>query len=252
MGMRPPTERVDADAVCARCGSINPEDTLICKVCGNNLRDQRAARLARGPVEEVLPEVVERRRWLSGILALAGGVLIVGALFNLNRIEGGLVEILAGSSGPQLGLWSGEDGQVLTQLASELTTQPLTDEQIQEAMLSPLPVDDFSGRYVLAVRDDAEGILPVGEAVVQQDGETYYFAGRSGTTEVRGKATVNSSGFLVAAWGFAGYRLGSEEHPVRGAAGRIESGGLECYGEVENEEAGYNFIAYPVVPLSAQ
>lgn len=252
MGMRPPTERVDADAVCARCGSINPEDTLICKVCGNNLRDQRAARLARSQIEEVQLEVVERRRWLSGILALIGGVLVLGVMLNLSRIEDGLVGILADSSGPKLGLWSGEDGQVLTKLAAELTTRPLTDEQIQEAMLSPLLVEDFSGRYVLAVPNEAEGILPVGEAVVQQDDDTYYFAGRTGTTEVRGKATVNSNGFLVAAWGSAGFRVGSEEHPVRGAAGRSESGGLECYGEIEHGEAGYNFMAYPVVPASAQ
>lgn len=197
-------ERVDADAVCARCGSINPEDTLICKVCGNNLRDQRVARLAHGQIVEALPETVERRRYLSGFLALIGGAIILGALFNLGRIEDGLVELLAGSSGPQLGLWSGEDGQMLTSLAAELTTRPLTDEEIQEAMLSPLVVEDYSGRYVLAIRDESDGLLPVGEAMVRHEDETYYFAGRTGTTEVRGKARVNSNGFLVATWGRGG------------------------------------------------
>ena len=39
-------ERVDADAVCARCGAVNPEDSLLCKVCGNFLRDLRGRRLA--------------------------------------------------------------------------------------------------------------------------------------------------------------------------------------------------------------
>jgi len=44
---KPPEYRegIEADAVCAQCGSANPEGTLICKTCGNNLRDQRMLRI---------------------------------------------------------------------------------------------------------------------------------------------------------------------------------------------------------------
>lgn len=52
--------------------------------------------------------------------------------------------------------------------------------------------------------------------------------------------------------GAAGYRLGSEEYQVRGAAGRNEGGGLECYGEVEDQQTSYDFLAYRVAPATAQ
>lgn len=201
-------------------------------------------------MEEVVPEVVERRRWMSGILALIGGVIVLGVMFNLSTIEEGLVEILAGSTGPQLGLWNGEDGEMLTRLAAELTTRPLADDLFQETLLSPSQVNNYAGRYVLAVQDQVEGLLPIGEAVVRRDGDTFYFVGRTGTTEVRGKANVNNNGFLVATWGSAGYRLGSDEFQVRGAAGRNEGGGLDCYGEVEGHETSYDFFAYQVAPAA--
>ena len=246
MGIRPPMERVDADAVCARCSSINPEDTLICKVCGNNLRDQRLARLSREQKVEDLPDVGERRRWFSGIAAVAGAILVLLVLFNLELIERGLVEILAETDAATLGLWSGPTGEALNALAAELTSSPLTDEQVQAAMMSPVVVEDFAGRYVLAVRDEVDGLQPIGEAVVHKEDDQYTFVGRAGTAEVRGKAYVNNNGFLVADWGAAGYRLGSDEHQVRGAVGHGTDGGLECYGELDEHEASYDFLAYQV------
>ena len=41
-------EHLDADAVCEACDTVNPEGTLLCKTCGNNLRDQRARRMKAG------------------------------------------------------------------------------------------------------------------------------------------------------------------------------------------------------------
>ena len=29
-----PIQRLEADAVCEQCGTVNPEDTLLCKKCG--------------------------------------------------------------------------------------------------------------------------------------------------------------------------------------------------------------------------
>ena len=49
-------EGIEADAVCAQCGSANPEGTLICKTCGNNLRDQRLMRIA---ADQILDADVE-------------------------------------------------------------------------------------------------------------------------------------------------------------------------------------------------
>ena len=44
-------EHLDADAVCEPCGNVNPEGTLLCKTCGNNLRDMIQA-IEAGQVEE--------------------------------------------------------------------------------------------------------------------------------------------------------------------------------------------------------
>ncbi|MCX5757207.1 MAG: hypothetical protein NTU83_01615, partial [Candidatus Hydrogenedentes bacterium] len=49
-------ERIDADAVCEKCGTVNPEETLLCKTCGNNLRDQRLHRVQSEPSEEAVRE----------------------------------------------------------------------------------------------------------------------------------------------------------------------------------------------------
>ncbi len=251
MGMRPQTGHVDADAVCARCGTVNPEDTLICKVCGNNLRDQRAARLARGGPGELPPEQAERRRWLGGVLALAGIVVVLLVLLNLARIEQGLVGIIAGSSGPELGLWEGPAGAVLDELAAEMDATPLTDDDLQDAVMRPTVVTNYAGRFALAVREQGAGLRAVGEALVRKEDDTYYFVGRAGATEVRGEAHENSSGFLVADWGFAGFRVGTQEHEVRGAAGSDENGGLECYGESDMHETGFEFFAFPIAQAPA-
>lgn len=246
MGMRPPTAHVDADAVCAQCGTVNPEDTLICKVCGNNLRDQRAARLARGGADETPPEVVERRRWLSGVLAIMGIIVVLTVILNLATIEQGLVEIIAGPSGPHLGLWDGPDAAVLNDLAAEIASAPLTDEDLQDAVMRPSAAADYAGRFALAAQEPGSGLRAVGEAVVRREEDTYYFVGQVGGTEVRGKAYENSNGFLVADWGFAGFRVGSQEHEVRGAAGWREGGGFECYGESDMHENGFQFFAFPI------
>lgn len=247
MGMRPPTVRVDADAVCAQCGTVNPEDTLICKVCGNNLRDQRAARLVGGGVVEAPPEVTERRRWLGGVLAVIGLILVAVVLMNLRTIEAGLVEILAGPTGPDLGLWSGAPGAVLDDLAEELASSPLAEDERHDAVMQPIGSTGYVGRFVLAIEDPEVGLHPIGEAVVRLEDGVYYFVGRAGATEVRGTAYENNNGFLVADWGRAGFRIGAQEHEVRGAAGPRDGGGFACYGESDEFEHGFNFLAFSVL-----
>lgn len=256
----PPTphaERVDADAVCARCGTVNPEDTLICKTCGNNLRDQRAARMAMEQPQEVAAAPGQQRGVIQGILALVGLLLILWVALNSDRIAQGMVSGLTSQNAFTLGLWSGQDGARLDDLAASLETAPPSANAQLEAIRSPVNIADPAGMYVLARESEAEGIRPVGTAIVQRDEEddTLYFVGHTDLLEVRGRGRVNTEGMLVVDW--AGYREGAREYEVRGAALPMAAGGLECYGEPvsTDEEAGaggYNFFAYKVLNGNSQ
>lgn len=253
MGMRPPLTRVDADAVCARCGTVNPEDTLICKVCGNNLRDQRTARFSREMPMVEEPKRSKGRFWFTAVLAMLGGLVVLVVLVALPRIEQGLAGVYGAGIESNLLLWSGPDGEKLSALAGELNAKRLSDEEVQSALTSPAAVEEFSGRFVLAVEDADAGLQQVGEALVQQEEDFYYFVARVGITEVRGKARLNSNNFLVAEWvDQAGYRVGSEEHQVAGAVGPLGNAVLDGFGKTDLEEdAGYAFLAFHVAGSAA-
>ena len=66
----PEGERLDADAVCGSCGTVNPEDTLLCKSCGNNLRDQRQTRIA---VDGPGMEPMDMRWTISAVVSAGNG-----------------------------------------------------------------------------------------------------------------------------------------------------------------------------------
>ena len=67
---------IDADTVCEKCATVNPEETLLCKSCGNNLRDQRIERMARGGAIELGDVGESKFRILTGVLITIGFVLI--------------------------------------------------------------------------------------------------------------------------------------------------------------------------------
>jgi ribosomal protein L40E len=224
-------ERVDADAVCARCGAVNPEDTLLCKVCGNNLRDQRARRLAvEQPVEPPV-DTVERRKWVSATLAVLGLLVVLWVMLNADNIARGLVGAIVEDRTFTLGLWSGEKGEKLNELARALDAAAPALEQQMLAIREPLVIRGLDGVYVLAQESGNGGVRPVGTGIVRQEGDEYYFVGRTEFMEYRGTGRVNDSGFFVVDWGFAGYREGAKEYEVRGAAELLEDGGAACFAQ---------------------
>jgi hypothetical protein len=254
MPQRSHAERVDADAVCGNCGSVNPEDTLICKMCGNNLRDQRAARMATDQLQEETSSTRQRRAVLSGVLAVVGLLMVAWVALNSDMIAQGMVSSVGGQDGFSLGLWSGVDGARLDTLVEQLRTSPPSLEAQLEAIRSPIRLADPEGVYVIARESVAEGIRPVGTAVVAREDDILYFAGLVDIMEVRGRGRVNAEGMLVVDW--AGYREGASEYEVRGAAAPSADGGLECYGELtlatgDSSREAYTFFAYPVVGAPA-
>lgn len=242
-------ERVDADAVCGNCGSVNPEDTLICKTCGNNLRDQRAARMAMDQLHEDAASPGRRTGVISGVLAVGGLLLIAWVALNSDMIAQGMVSGAGDQGAFSLGLWSGADGDRLDELAHTLYSAPPSVDAQLEAIHSPAPQAGPAGLYVLARESAEEGIRPVGMAKVAREGDTLYFVGHADFLEVRGRGRVNAQGMLVVDW--AGYREGGREFEVRGAAAPGRNGGFECYGELtrptgDGTREAYTFYAFPV------
>lgn len=66
-------EHLDADAVCELCGNVNPEGTLLCKQCGNNLRDQRSRRMhTTGGPTSVVESSFSISRIVRGVVIVFG------------------------------------------------------------------------------------------------------------------------------------------------------------------------------------
>ncbi|MFP4500546.1 MAG: hypothetical protein ACLFTT_06055 [Candidatus Hydrogenedentota bacterium] len=253
-------DRFDADAVCAECGTVNPEDTLICKVCGNNLRDQRARRMAKETGAQ-LPTAQGHpgRTWVSGVLVALGLLLVLWVALNAEHLARGMIEAMGEDQGYSLGLWSGEEGARLDALSESLdAATPDLDAQMV-AIRDSAVVEEYAGLYVITQESTAEGMRPRGLALVQKDEDgKYYFVGHTKLVKVRGTAHIEKeNGWLMV--DRAGYREGTRERLVHGAAMKLPEGGIECYGEAEMQpeaaaaaaqettREGYTFYAFKLV-----
>lgn len=240
-----PLERLDADAVCAECGSVNPEGTLMCKQCGNNLRDQRARRVAAGhAVEEVPGE--GRRGWLRGALTVLGILVVIWTALNAGRIEGWLVNAQDVTGAARF--WEGPNASVYEELLREMESYPLSKAEMDAAQTAPAPGDTFAGRYALVRRGQStfmnqSGI--VGQAIVREEDNQIYFVAqfRDSEVEVRGTARFERSGVPVARE-TAGVKMGNGYVVASGIARKLEDGGFEIFGQSADEAAGQEVLAY--------
>ncbi|NUM54006.1 MAG: hypothetical protein HUU46_10220 [Candidatus Hydrogenedentes bacterium] len=189
-------EHLDADAVCEACGNVNPEGTLLCKTCGNNLRDQRARRLKAGPVAAAEPKV-NIFNILRGVVIVFGICAVLWVALNVSTIESWLLSGVqsAEASGetvvaPQT-FWDGPGVGRYEELAATLSEQAVT---IEEAGMVPpgMPLASLDGRYVLK-RSTQSAASPLGSAIVRVDGDTAYFVALlAGGTQIRGSAQRTS------------------------------------------------------------
>ena len=190
-------EHLDADAVCEACDTVNPEGTLLCKTCGNNLRDQRARRLkAGGPAAQVAP-TFRVANVARGVFILFGICVVLWTAINVSTIQawllGGVQKVEATSEGavdPKT-FYAGPVAARYDELASTLAQQPLTMEEA--GMLPPgIPLQSLDGRFVLK-RSTESVSAPIGAALVKVEGDTAYFVARmAGGTEIRGSAKKTS------------------------------------------------------------
>lgn len=235
---------VDADAVCERCGTVNPEDTFLCKTCGNNLRDQRRNRVAAGGVAELdMPE--ERGVWLTRGLALAGILVVVWVALNVNTIAGWLVEL--GRPPAAAAYWRGPESEIYEQLASQIGGRRAGPADVEAAQAALSPNGPLDGLYVL-VPEGSQALLPraLGLAAARRDANVLYFVAQlNNGAEVRGFAQIDINDRLRAP-NSVGVRTGDDFFDAVGVAQR-QGGAFTCLGGLL--DAGgeqYTIVAYPL------
>lgn len=238
-------DHLDADAVCIQCSTVNPEGTLICKTCGNNLRDQRSTRMVADQMMDGGGTKQSNRQRLSIALTTLGILVILYVTLNLGAIESALVRSQLATVDHIQALWTGADNSIYTELAAALTVRPSTQAIIQ-ARNDPVAPATVDGKYVIFSQDRS-----VGTANVSQRGSAIYFVAKLFTgQELRGKATTGQQ-YIRVRWEFAGYRSADGYTAIAGMAQRKPDGTLEIFGQEEslNEEpmeAGYSATGYPL------
>jgi hypothetical protein len=245
--VEPHHERLDADAVCERCGTVSPEETLICKTCGNNLRDQRMRRIAAGGEPQVAGPRLLRWSWLASALTLLGLLLLVWTVMNLEEISQSL---FTGDASGNLAreFWEGPDAATYEGLLAELAANPVTEEETEKARASEVEVTDFSGRYVI-VSNTAGPARVLGTGIAKREGDVLYFAAQleRGAGEVRGQVLFMGTAATPAANDTAAILYEGEYELASGVAlKREEDAGLVCYAQTPVSSNPATVLLYKV------
>lgn len=232
-------DKLDADAVCAQCNTVNAEGTLLCKVCGNNLRDQRNRRMQADQAMDLEHTGQRRRAWLSGVFFVLALVLIASTLMNQELIVDWLIEEEAPSTDL---LWTGQYDDYFQPMFEEIEAAGLTAESAAAVIEQVAPADTLEGIYALF---DGETFL--GTASFRLEGEEAYFAAMlDGDREVRGVARVEGGNY-IALPDFSGMDYRGRVTPISGVAIPQDNGAVECMGD--DGQVRSSFMAYRVPDL---
>lgn len=236
---------VETDAVCERCGTVNPEETLLCKSCGNNLREQRSRRLAAAQAYQGIEEAKPRTRWFTGLLAVFGLLIILWTALNVGQIEEWLAE--AQTDAPVAGedFYSGPRAAMLNQLAAELNENPVTREEADIAMAQTANPPDIGGRYAI-LRRGLAGADWVGQAVVRRQGDDFLFVAqlRNGVA-LRGVGRLREGTDTVVAEN-AAIEYQNEFAEASGAVQPIPGIGYAIFGITSLSDDSYEGVAYAI------
>jgi len=223
-------DRLDADAVCAQCGTVNPEGTLICKVCGNNLRDQRTLRLSADQELEGLPaEPSNIRKYISGTFGVLGIILLLVVTLNANTIAEFLVTGVTASSSAEA-LWIGPESAQYRELRQEVMAAQDALDNIEEIMAAPVLGEYLDGVYAVIPTDPrlGEGVIAT-VAVRETETSVIFTAVFTNGVEVRGHAQAQANGILAV--------------DSASAAALVDLNYLPVYGYVQPDQDGY-FIGF--------
>ncbi len=237
-------EAVDADAVCAACGTVNPEGTFICRVCGNNLRDQRQRRLA-AEVQVAGQEVEtgDRSHLVRAGLGIFGLLVVLWVALNVGRIESMLLDSQLGTGGAAVH-WNGADALIYNRIVESMAANPPTDEQIASAIAQPIAGGTPDGRYVLVYTQGLAANNTAGLAAVETQGNSVYFAAQlKNGVEVRGHAEPSGAAFMVVSETGAAFD-GDRFVGITGVAAPQLDGSYEVAGFADGSERQYTLMAY--------
>jgi len=187
-------EAVDADAVCEACGTVNEEGTLLCKQCGNNLRDQRARRIAAGGVADMTEaQNKNRARILTGVFTAIGILFVIYVVANIGNIEQGMVDYMKQDSfRADAAIGSSRSEMILDELAERLNSYSPTVVEMRGSLENPIIDDAYIGRYILLPPGPLTPDRVVAEAELDMRGERVYFVAKTydGRYEIRGFAQM--------------------------------------------------------------
>lgn len=194
MSPGPGFEQVDADAVCEACGTVNDESTLLCKQCGNNLRDQRTRRIAAGGVEDMtVAQKANHTRILTGIFTVLGILFVIYVVANIGNIEQGMVDYFKQDSyQADAAIGSSRSEQILDDLTERLNSYQPAVVEMRGALENPIIDSAYTGRYIILPPGPLTADRVIGEAELDSRGERVYFVARThdGRFEIRGFAQM--------------------------------------------------------------
>ncbi len=234
-------QHIEADAVCERCGTVNDDGSLMCRACGQNLRDQRVQRLAGVRPAELPQDRISRSRLVAGVLSVIGLIVVVIAALSIENIEAGLVSVMSEEpvSASTGGMWDGPQAATYEELLADLRDYPTPVGDIQNALDNPATETSYNGRYVLLEPGALQAGRVLGEASLRRRGNRVYFVAmlRRPVMEIRGYAIFEE----VEADGGEG----TVERPVvRNTASYLSADGQELrgYGFSEPQEGGGHHV----------
>lgn len=234
-------EKLDADAVCAQCSTVNVEGTLLCKVCGNNLRDQRTRRLQADQAMDMEHTGQRRRAWVSGLLFILAIGLIVSTLVNQELIVDWLINVQSPAETSLSELWTGEYDAYFAPMMAELAQAEMDGERAAAALAEAPETTELAGIYALY---DGETFLGTANFQLEEQ-EAYFVALLQDGAEVRGVARSESDQFIImpdyaAMTGRRGQLLA-----ISGVAIPQGNGAAECMGDNGFERASIMAFRLP-------
>jgi ribosomal protein L40E len=235
-----PHHVLDADAVCAQCDEVNPAGTLICRICGNNLRDQRQRRLEAESRLMGEEQGVQAVRWLPGLLTVFGLLLITWLALNVDRVADWLVDV--GSGDTVSYVWSGEEAAVFDAMLAGLRANMVAADQAYSMIQDNASRPGVTGRYVLYNQGTRQY---VGSAVVEEEAAGARFVAiLLNGAELRGHARYMGQEALAVDWAHGGGEAGGDKFSIHGVTTASGPCRFEGFGESTLSGQVFAFDAY--------
>ena len=243
-------ETIDADAVCSQCGKENPEGTLLCRYCGNNLRDQRLLRLAADSMMAGKEAARERRTFLMGALTVLGLLVVLWLGISVSGISARLTSVPENNGAPTITLrpfvfWEGDNAAVYEGLERQLDGAFPTAGQAETVRMNPSSNPAIDGTYALFERLGTS-LNFIGGAVVKTEGDKYFFVARllnGNLVRGMGKKDASTAQF-VAEWTDVGIRREESYYAGSGYAAQNPEGGLTIMAAADFTERNFQAVAY--------